>query len=161
MNLKRFFRTMENLNEQTVLPHDSQTFKSIWKIVDDQVMGGRSQSFVVLQDGYAKFHGTTNTNGGGFCSTRTQNLGNPINLSSFKGITVNVRSSQNFIYKFGLFDKAGRDVVTWQSNFEIEDGMVWQQIKIPFSSFQPTWRGQIKRKFKDFNVWIYLFTYHL
>ena len=43
-----------------------------WKIVDDRVMGGRSQgNFSVNSDGFGVFEGyVTTENNGGFCSLR-------------------------------------------------------------------------------------------
>jgi hypothetical protein len=76
-------------------------------------MGGKSHSDVSLEQDYAIFSGKTNTTGGGFCSVRTKTL-NPLNLSSYTGITLNVRSAQNFKYKFGIYDKDGFDTPVWQ-----------------------------------------------
>ena len=81
-------------------------------------MGGKSQSYINFEDGYAKFSGNTNTNGGGFCSTRTNNF-KPIDLSDFKGVKIKARSKDNAVYKFGLHDTYGFDGINWQADFEL------------------------------------------
>ena len=90
--------------------HADLKFDKKWYIVDDRVMGGKSQSEIKYEDGYAKFFGKTNTDGGGFCSARTQNF-EKMDLSKFKGIRFKARSRDKAIYKFGLHDTYSFDSI--------------------------------------------------
>jgi len=54
---------------------------SSWYVVNDNVMGGRSQGAFEMEQGALRFAGRTNTNGGGFSSIRTQ----PMLLDSNQG----------------------------------------------------------------------------
>jgi hypothetical protein len=60
-------------------------------------MGGKSTSnfSVEEEDGsyFIDFKGKINTNGGGFCTIKAFNIQKPINLSSYDGICVKMRSS--------------------------------------------------------------------
>ena len=42
-----------------------------WRIVNDNVMGGRSRGHFEISEQSLSFFGTTNTNGGGFSSIRS------------------------------------------------------------------------------------------
>ena len=43
-----------------------------WYVVNDNVMGGRSEGTFTIEQGTLRFAGRTNTDGGGFSSIRTQ-----------------------------------------------------------------------------------------
>ena len=63
-----------------------------------------------------------------------------IDMSGFEGITLDVRSPKNLIWKFGLKDERGKNVITWESEFEVPatEGGEWSNITIPFENFEPT-----------------------
>lgn len=93
-----------------------QNFDQIFGVLDDVVMGGKSQSNATIEndDGsYIKFEGVTDTNGGGFCSVRTKNFSSPLDLSEFNGITFRARSLKNFNYKLNLRDEENWDSIAW------------------------------------------------
>ena len=48
------------------IPSDNATFQTQWHCVDDRVMGGKSYSYVDLENGYGKFYGIASSDGGGF-----------------------------------------------------------------------------------------------
>lgn len=77
-------------NESVLLSYEKRDFDLIWKVLDDVVMGGKSESsakVLELKDGnYVKFAGATNTQGGGFCSVRTKNFEPAFDLSENSGI---------------------------------------------------------------------------
>ena len=59
-----------------------------WYIVNDNVMGGRSEGDFEVAQGELSFTGRTNTNGGGFSSIRTKTV--QLDLSSHDGIQLRV-----------------------------------------------------------------------
>jgi hypothetical protein len=110
-----------------------------WYVVNDNVMGGRSEGDFEQQPGELRFAGRTNTNGGGFSSIRTSPL--RLDLSSHTGIRLRVKGDGRR-YTWGLTTDArwrGRPVAYW-ADFETRNGS-WITVDIPFSSFIPRFRG--------------------
>ena len=110
-----------------------------WYVVNDNVMGGRSEGdFSPAQEGLF-FSGNTNTNGGGFSSIRTGPL--QLDLSKYAGIRVHVKGDGRR-YTWRLTTGArwrGRQVSYW-ADFDTRDGE-WHAVDIPFASFIPRFRG--------------------
>ncbi len=110
-----------------------------WYVVNDTVMGGRSEGDFQLQQDTLIFAGRTNTKGGGFSSIRTRPL--QLDLSTHSGIQLYVKGDGRR-YTWRLTTDArwrGRQVGYW-ADFETQSG-TWSTINIPFSSFTPQVRG--------------------
>ena len=110
-----------------------------WYVVNDNVMGGRSEGDFTQSRGEILFTGRTNTRGGGFSSIRTQSL--RLDLSNHAGIRLQVKGDGRR-YTWRLTTTArwrGREVSYW-ADFDTQDGE-WQTVDIPFSSFVPRFRG--------------------
>ena len=71
-----------------------------WQVVNDTVMGGRSRSQYLIQDGLLRFSGLLNTNGGGFASLRSSPL--PLQLSEFALVRLRVLGDGR-VYRFRMF----------------------------------------------------------
>jgi len=110
-----------------------------WYVVNDNVMGGRSQGGFEPEGEALRFAGRTNTNGGGFSSIRTKGL--KLDLSAYDGIRVRVKGDGRR-YTWRLTTDArrrGRPVSYW-ADFETRKGE-WTVSRIPFTSFKPQFRG--------------------
>ena len=110
-----------------------------WYVLNDTVMGGRSDGDFEQAEGELHFSGRTNTNGGGFSSIRTKLL--QLDLSSHAGIQLSVKGDGRR-YTWRLTTNAlwrGRPVSYW-ADFETLNG-TWSTVNIPFSSFIPKFRG--------------------
>jgi NADH dehydrogenase [ubiquinone] 1 alpha subcomplex assembly factor 1 len=110
-----------------------------WVVVNDNVMGGRSQGGFNTDDGEIRFAGRTNTNGGGFSSIRSRPV--QIDLSAHEGIQLRVKGDGRR-YTWRLTTDArwrGREVAYW-ADFETVAGR-WVTVDIPFSRFIPRFRG--------------------
>lgn len=110
-----------------------------WYVQNDNVMGGRSEGGFIILDGELVFSGTTNTNGGGFSSIRTQRFSK--DLSHYTGIRVKVRADGRK-YTWSIQTDArwqGRQVSYW-ADFETKPDDI-SEIDIPFSKFAPQFRG--------------------
>ena len=110
-----------------------------WYVVNDNVMGGRSEGDFTQSQGEIHFSGRTNTRGGGFSSIRTQSL--QLDLSNHEGIRLRVKGDGRR-YTWRLTTTArwrGREVSYW-ADFETSKGE-WQTVDIPFSGFVPRFRG--------------------
>lgn len=82
-------------------------------------------------------------NGGGFCILRSMNFDQPLDLSQFKGIALDVSSEEALNYKFGLTERGGGwRRPDWAGEFEVPASPNgWTRVEVPFESFIPTWRG--------------------
>ena len=110
-----------------------------WFVVNDNVMGGRSQGDFAKAESALRFAGRTNTNGGGFSSIRTKPLN--LDLSDRDGIRVRVKGDGRR-YTWRLTTDArwrGRPVSYW-ADFETTKG-AWTDARIPFALFKPQFRG--------------------
>ncbi|MBT8136083.1 MAG: CIA30 family protein [Gammaproteobacteria bacterium] len=110
-----------------------------WYVVNDNVMGGRSDGGFELEPEQLLFTGTTNTDGGGFSSIRTAPM--QLDLSSQAGIRLVVKGDGRR-YTWRLTSDArwrGRLISYW-ADFETRNGE-WTTANLPFSSFIPRSRG--------------------
>ncbi|MHC4941042.1 MAG: CIA30 family protein [Planctomycetota bacterium] len=104
-----------------------------WYPVNDDVMGGRSRGGFEVEDGVLVFAGSLNTNGGGFASVRGSGR---LALAGEEGIRLRVRGDGR---EYSMRLRQGR--VSYRAKFRTMKG-VWQEIRLPFKEFVPTWRGR-------------------
>lgn len=110
-----------------------------WFIVNDNVMGGRSDGDFAVEDGELHFEGRTNTRGGGFSSIRANRMA--LDLSEFAGIRLSVMGDGRR-YTWRLATNArwrGREISYW-ADFDTVSGE-WITVDIPFTRFVPKFRG--------------------
>ncbi|WP_340105331.1 CIA30 family protein [Rhodohalobacter sp. 8-1] len=109
-----------------------------WRIVDDVVMGGRSNgSFSLSEDGHGVFSGEISLeNNGGFSSVRYGINDLPVDDKSFvhirlkgDGKTYQFRIKHNRRYEYAYVH-------------EFETSGKWQTIEIPIDSMYPVYRGR-------------------
>lgn len=113
-----------------------------WNTVNDGVMGGRSQGGFTLDKGILRFTGTTNTNGGGFSSIRSDR--GAFDLRGYDGIRLRLKADGRR-YTFRLTTSStrkGRYQPSYWADFETVKGDAWQVIDVPFERFRPQWRGR-------------------
>ena len=60
-----------------------------WRVINDNVMGGRSLGNISRTDQFLSFHGALNTNGGGFASIRV--AAENMLPSSANGVRIRIR----------------------------------------------------------------------
>jgi monofunctional biosynthetic peptidoglycan transglycosylase len=111
-----------------------------WRIVNDAVMGGLSRSsFELVEGGYALFSGSVRPeNNGGFASVRTTI--DDMDLSNYDGAMLRIKGDGN-LYNLRFRTNRNFDGVSYQAKFESEKNN-WNEVKIPFSEFIPTFRGR-------------------
>lgn len=111
-----------------------------WYVVNDIVMGGRSDGNFQQTQGQLNFAGNTNTQGGGFSSIRTKHL--QLDLSSFAGIQLHTKGDgRRYTWRLTTDARWGDRPISYWSDFETQSG-VWSTTNIPFSSFIPRYRGK-------------------
>jgi monofunctional biosynthetic peptidoglycan transglycosylase len=111
-----------------------------WYTVNDDVMGGVSESLVTVDTNTKRlsFSGDLSLdNNGGFASTRSQ--WTTYNLDGFDGIALRVRGDGN-TYRFRIRTEQTGPEIAYTSLFTTQPG-IWQEVYIPFSEMVPLYRG--------------------
>ncbi|KAK3056292.1 hypothetical protein LTR09_002799 [Extremus antarcticus] len=133
-----------------------------WTDSDDRVRGGKSQSYLEIEDDTARFHGTLDIKtlgGAGFASQRTTGDDREWDLSDYAGIQLDIAKGDKKRYTFILKDellppdeKTGREqsTISWECDFELspqdKPGDVCDKsVFIPWDSLNPTYRGKLKK----------------
>jgi NADH dehydrogenase [ubiquinone] 1 alpha subcomplex assembly factor 1 len=111
-----------------------------WYVQNDNVMGGRSEGgFETKEQGELVFAGSTNTNGGGFSSIRTQPF--QLDLSKYNGIQLRVKGDgRRYTWQLQTTARYRGFPVSYWADFETVDGE-WSTVNIPFATFYPQFRG--------------------
>lgn len=112
-----------------------------WRVVNDSVMGGRSEGDFQLEDRSLVFSGRTNTDGGGFSSIRSETR--RFDLEAFDGIRLRVRGDgRRYTFRLTTWDTRGeRRRPSYWAHFET-GGNGWEVVDVPFRRFRPRWRGR-------------------
>lgn len=123
----------------TLVDYATEHSEFDWFVVNDNVMGGRSEGGFKIEAGELLFAGRTNTRGGGFSSIRTKPV--QLDLSDYEGVRLKLLGDGRR-YTWRLTTNArwrGREVTYW-AEFDTKDGR-WTTVEIPFSTFMPRFRG--------------------
>ncbi len=109
-----------------------------WTVVNDGVMGGRSQGFVRVSDGMLHFTGTLVTTGGGFTLTRARC---DADLTGHIGVELRARGSGRS-FQVELDDgtrQYGRSV---SRRAPFPTSAEWTIVRVPFTALRNTIFGQ-------------------
>ena len=116
-----------------------------WIIVNDTVMGGRSQAIARSQDGYLHFIGDLSLlNNGGFASIRR--IYNPIQWQQDGPISITVKGDGRE-YQFRLRTNRYMDGVAYVKNF-VTSKDEWQTFTFQEQDFTAQFRGRLVRDAK-------------
>jgi monofunctional biosynthetic peptidoglycan transglycosylase len=113
-----------------------------WVIINDTVMGGRSQASLKHEKDYIVFSGELSMlNNGGFASTRR--IYQPVVWQSNKTMHISIRGDGRD-YQFRLRTNRFMDAVAYVKGFEtIKDE--WQTLSFNQEDFTPQFRGRLVR----------------
>ncbi|SDS04140.1 Complex I intermediate-associated protein 30 (CIA30) [Formosa sp. Hel1_31_208] len=113
-----------------------------WRIVDDVVMGGRSNgSFEINEDGHGKFSGYVSLeNNGGFSSLR-YNFETK-QATEFSKFVLYIKGDGKS-YQFRV-KQSSRDYVSYI--YEFDTTADWMTVEIPFKDMYPGFRGRRLRQ---------------
>lgn len=128
-------------NEKQMFDFSSPNSSGEWRIINDIVMGGVSKSsFVLGENGIAKFSGTLSPdNNGGFASVRA--YADESDLGKYDGVIIKAKGDGN-IYNLRFRTDQNYDGVSYQAKFK-SDNEEWNEYKISFNDFKPTFRGRL------------------
>lgn len=110
-----------------------------WFVLNDNVMGGRSDGIFQEDEGNLTFSGRTNTDGGGFSSIRTKPI--QLDLADYAGIQLRAKGDgRRYTWRLTTSARWRGEPVSYWADFEANEDS-WGVINIPFSSFVPRYRG--------------------
>ena len=109
-----------------------------WYILDDVVMGGRSNgTFKISDDGHGLFSGTVSLeNNGGFSSVRHQFKTKTI--TGYSKVKLKIKGDGK-TYQFRVKTNSG-DYASYI--YEFQTTKDWMTVEIPFSEMYPSFRGR-------------------
>lgn len=115
-----------------------------WVIVNDGVMGGRSNGAVEISDSVMSFTGGVVTAGGGFTSVRYRLVGGE--MADSTSLRLRVRSDQR-VYGITLEDRAeaGQRSVSHRADFDISgspDSAGWVEVTLDYTELTASVFGQ-------------------
>jgi hypothetical protein len=123
-----------------VFDFQTTTNAEAWQIVNDDVMGGVSQSRFRLANGVAVFRGEVSLeNNGGFASVRS--LPARHDLAGCDAFVIRVRGDGRR-YKFTARTTLNFDSTIYQTVFATKKGE-WEEHRLPLKQFVPTFRGRV------------------
>ena len=116
--------------------------KGNWRVEDDVVMGGRSDSQLKITDNtYAHFTGRVSLeNDGGFCSIHQTVENDPYVISDKSDAFVLRLNGDGKDYNFRVRTKNGRHAYAF--TFPTQGDGNWETIAIPFNKMEATYHGE-------------------
>ncbi|MEL6616125.1 MAG: CIA30 family protein, partial [Bacteroidota bacterium] len=100
-----------------------------WQVVNDGVMGGRSEGFAEIESGTMRFTGTLVTQGGGFTSVRTNKR---VDLSGYTAVELRVRGGgRPFEVELDDGSRVRGLPLSRRGAFPVTDE--WQVVRVEFS----------------------------
>lgn len=129
---------LENTN--ILLESKNSSTLQRWQIVNDGVMGGLSQSKMILNDdGFVNFYGNVSLkNNGGFASLRA--YVDDIKFEGFNGVEIRLKGDGK---KYGFTIRQSRYFTGYSFNAGFETNRdQWQTIRIPFEEFKLRFYGR-------------------
>lgn len=127
-------------NMKTMVDFSGDKEREQWRIVNDGVMGGLSQSRIdITSTAIAVFQGKLSLeNNGGFASVRR--LPHQYDLTGYAGVTLRVKGDGR-TYQVRVRTNDRFDGIAYRAEFQTSPGE-WMTVKIPFKLFSPTFRGR-------------------
>ena len=130
----------------TIFAFDGNDSDVVWRIVNDDVMGGISTSTVDYNDGVMTFKGIVSLeNNGGFASCRTMPFS--LDLGQYSHINLRVKGDGQR-YSFRIWTSSRWDGASYVQNFETKNGE-WVEINLPLKEFYPQFRGYRLRDYPN------------
>ena len=122
----------------TIFDSEEKSQSLNWQIVDDVVMGGRSDgNFAIDEEGHIAYSGHVSLeNNGGFSSLRCRM--EPVAISSYGTAVLKLKGdgkSYQFRIKSSLYDRH-----SYIAHFQTDGS--WQTIEIPLDDMYPAFRGR-------------------
>ncbi|WP_386130440.1 CIA30 family protein [Winogradskyella litorisediminis] len=138
MKYALFFLILLTIPTMILFDFNSESNISNWRVVDDVVMGGRSDgNFKLNEDGHAEFSGDVSLeNNGGFSSVR-YNF-ETVDASKYSTFKIYLKGDGKS-YQFRV---KSNDNQRYSYIYEFQTSGKWEIISIPFNQMKPAFRGR-------------------
>ncbi|WP_235989349.1 CIA30 family protein [Psychroserpens algicola] len=138
MRASVFILLLLTMNTFTLFDFTTSSSTEDWRIIDDVVMGGRSNgSFEISKEGHGTFSGYVSLeNNGGFSSLRYNFKTKDV--SSYSKVKLRIKGDGK-TYQFRV-KQSSQDYASYI--YEFETSSDWMTIEIPFEVMNPAFRGQ-------------------
>ena len=138
INLFLSFLFLMNTSDALIFSFTKEANLSPWQVIDDGVMGGRSQgNFAINEEGNAVLEGTVSLdNYGGFSSVRHRLLEKDI--SKYTKVLLRIKGDGKK-YQFRIKEKR-RDYYSYITTFQTTNE--WQTITLEMHQMYPAFRGR-------------------
>ena len=125
------------MGAQEIYDFSSQSQPGDWYVVDDGVMGGRSQGNVGLsEEGHGVFQGTVSLeNNGGFSSIRARM--DELETKDYAAFKIRLKGDGKN-YQFRVRSRLNE---RHSYQYEFPTTGAWQEVTVPFDEMIPTFRG--------------------
>jgi len=132
------FSVLMTTGNMTVFDFNKNSDLSKWMIVDDVVMGGRSNGhFEISEEGYGIFSGDVSLeNNGGFSSVRYYS--GTLKVDTYKHAIIKLKGDGKS-YQFRI---KSDDYERYSYVYEFQTSGDWETIEIPLSDMEPRFRGR-------------------
>lgn len=132
------FLVIATMSPEIIIDFNKNTSIQAWRIVNDGVMGGRSNgNFSLSPEGHGLFEGQISLdNNGGFSSVRYQC--DKLKTSPESRIVIRLKGDGK-AYQFRVKDNS-RNYYSYITSFETSGE--WQEIEIPLKDMYPSFRGR-------------------
>lgn len=137
---------MQLPTNQSLFEFQNEKEANVWRIVNDGVMGGLSESQIKWdkENGTMIFSGNVSMeNNGGFASVRTAPI--DFNKGTFKKILLRVKGDGK-TYKCRMRNSSRFDGIAYSLDFETKKDE-WTEIELATDDFEPTFRGRIYSRY--------------
>lgn len=145
MNIFSFFlpfviTVTQSITDLILLNSALMSTQNGWRIVNDNVMGGRSSSVsALIENGVILFEGNISLeNNGGFASLRSPI--NNYNFSDYSGIEIKIKGDGK-IYSISMKETSYFTGLFFTSAFNSKKNE-WLVVKLPFSEFKSKYFGR-------------------
>ena len=127
-----------NMHSQPLFQFTKETSKGSWRVIDDVVMGGRSEGhFKITTEGYGEFSGNVSLeNNGGFSSLRHPMQ--PIAVKEASQIRIRLKGDGK-TYQFRIRHSSG-SYYSYTCSFKTTGE--WEEVVLPLKDFTPVFRGR-------------------
>ena len=134
--------TKPNIMSKTIIYNFVKQGKGKWRVQDDVVMGGRSDSQLKMtDDSRAEFSGRISLeNNGGFCSIHQTSEQNPYEIAETYSSFVITLKGDGKDYNFRVRTPKGRH--SYGFTFSTEGGTDWERVVIPFDLMEASYHGE-------------------
>jgi NADH dehydrogenase [ubiquinone] 1 alpha subcomplex assembly factor 1 len=136
------FAETDGLSDVALIDFSAAEEARLWRIVNDNVMGGRSLGTAGLVDGTVLFEGATNTNGGGFASIRRSMAPSAISATSDAFLVSAKQDGRTYSLTARTEQRYRGRYVSYQAIIPPAEPGDWATLEIPFSAFVPTVFGR-------------------